>query len=83
MLKPEQVKVGAHVILLDFDHMIDDALMNYGEIFTLYNAYKIERCSDDGDLFYIRDNEGDLISFIQREYKSFKLLEEPKHEETI
>ena len=83
MLKPEQVKVGAHVILLNFDHLLDDELMNYREIFTINSAYKIVKCHDDGGLFYILDNEGDHINFIQREYKSFKLLEEPKHEETI
>ena len=83
MLKPEQVKVGAHVIVLDFDHIIAGNELDYSELLTMNNAYEIVKCHDDGKLFYILDNEGDHMAFIQREYKSFKLLEEPKHEETI
>lgn len=83
MLRPEQVKVGRHVILLNYDNLFDDELMDYKSIMTLNNAYKIVQCHDDGKLFYILDDEGHHINFIHREYKSFKILEEPNHEETV
>lgn len=83
MLRPEQVKAGRYVILLNYDHLFDDELMQYREIMTLNNAYKIIQCHEDGKLFYILDDNGDAVNFIHREYKSFKLLEEPNHEETV